>query len=117
VDVALRSFESPVLAIMGGRLKAGSFASLREAVGQRVRAIYAIGESRGLVRDALRDACPVYESDTLEEAVYDAHRAARPGDTILLSPGCASFDRFRDYAERGDAFKRAFRNLSLQGAA
>ena len=117
VEVALRSFESPVLAIMGGRLKAGSFASLRDAVGQHVRAIYAIGESRGLVRDALKDACPVHEFSTLEAAVYEAHRAARPGDTILLAPGCSSFDMFRDYAERGDAFKRAFNHLFLQGAA
>ena len=117
VRVALESFDSPVIAIMGGRLKAGSFRSLREAVSGRVRSIFAIGESRGLIREALSDLSPVHESDNLEDAVLRAHREAKPGDTILLSPGCASFDMFRDYAERGEVFRRAFRRLSLKGAA
>ena len=117
VQVALESFESPVIVIMGGRLKAGSFRSLRDAVGRRVRSIYAIGESRALIREALADLSPIHESDSLEEAVFLAHKEARPGDTVLLSPGCASFDMFRDYAERGDVFKRAFRSLSVKGAA
>ncbi|MEO8360835.1 MAG: UDP-N-acetylmuramoyl-L-alanine--D-glutamate ligase [Vicinamibacteria bacterium] len=117
VAVALTSFDAPVLAIMGGRLKTGSFRTLREAVSARTRAIYAIGESRGLIREALSDICPVYESDTLEEAVRSAYAAAKPGETVLLSPGCASFDMFRDYAHRGDTFRRAFHDLSLEGAA
>ncbi len=117
VRVALESFERPVIVILGGRLKAGSFLSLRDAVARHVRSIYAIGESRRLVREALEDVRPVHDSDTLEEAVFLAHREAKPGDTVLLSPGCASFDMFRDYAERGDAFKRAFHHLSWQGAA
>ncbi|MBK5254947.1 MAG: UDP-N-acetylmuramoyl-L-alanine--D-glutamate ligase [Vicinamibacteria bacterium] len=117
VLVALESFDRPVIAILGGRLKAGSFRSLRDAVASHVRSIYAIGESRGLVRAALQDVRPVHESDTLEEAVLLAYREAKPGDAVLLSPGCASFDMFRDYAERGDVFKRAFQSLPLQGAA
>jgi UDP-N-acetylmuramoylalanine--D-glutamate ligase len=117
VLVALESFENPVIAILGGRLKAGSFRSLREAVASHVRSIYAIGESKGLVREALEDVRPVHESDTLEEAVLQAHQEAKPGDTILLSPGCSSFDMFSDYAERGDVFRRAFHSLSLRGAA
>ena len=117
VRVALESFETPVIAIMGGRLKAGSFRSLRRTVEQRVRSVYAIGESRALIRDAFADLSPVHECESLEDAVLSAHREARPGDTLLLSPGCASFDMFRDYAERGEVFRRAFRRLSLQGAA
>ena len=80
-------------------------------------AVYAIGESRRLVRDALMDVCPVHESDSLEAAVRSAYAEAKSGDTVLLSPGCSSFDMFRDYAERGDTFRRAFRELSLEGAA
>jgi UDP-N-acetylmuramoylalanine--D-glutamate ligase len=117
VEAALKSFESPVIVIMGGRLKAGSFRSLREAVLPRVRSIYAIGESRGLIREALGDECPVHEAASLQGAVFEAHREAKPGDTILLSPGCSSFDMFRDYAERGNVFRQAFHDLSLQGAA
>jgi UDP-N-acetylmuramoylalanine--D-glutamate ligase len=117
VEAALRSFDSPLIVIMGGILKAGSFRSLREAVHPRVRSIYAIGQSRALIREALADQCPVHEADALRAAVFEAHREAKPGDTILLSPGCSSFDMFRDYAERGDVFRQAFRELSLQGAA
>lgn len=117
VEAALRSFDSPVIAIMGGRLKAGSFLSLRAAVAERVRSIHAIGESRALIRAALGDECPVHEEETLPSAVTAAFREARPGDTILLSPGCSSFDMFRDYAERGNVFRQAFHDLSLQGAA
>jgi UDP-N-acetylmuramoylalanine--D-glutamate ligase len=61
--------------------------------------------------------CPVREAVSLQAAVFDAYREAEPGDTILLSPGCSSFDMFRDYAERGNIFRQAFRDLSLQGAA
>jgi len=117
VEAALRSFDSPVIVIMGGRLKAGSFRSLRNAVLPRVRSIYAIGESRGLIREALSDQCPVREALTLPSAVFEAYGEAKPGDTILLSPGCSSFDMFRDYAERGNVFRQAFHDLSLQGAA
>jgi UDP-N-acetylmuramoylalanine--D-glutamate ligase len=117
VEAALRSFDSPLIVIMGGILKAGSFRSLREAVLPRVRSIYAIGQSRGLIREALSDQCPVHEADTLPSAVSEAFNEAKPGDTILLSPGCSSFDMFRDYAERGNVFRQAFHDLSLQGAA
>lgn len=117
VEAALRSFDTPVIVIMGGRLKAGSFRSLRDAVAGRARAIYAIGESRHLVREALGDVSPVREADSLQAAVFEAYREAAPGDTILLSPGCSSFDMFRDYAERGNIFRQAFQDLSLQGAA
>jgi len=117
VLVALESFQTPVIAILGGRLKAGSFRLLREAAARRVRSIYAIGESRGLVQEALAEVCPVHLADSLEEAVRLAHAEGRAGDTVLLSPGCSSFDMFRDYAERGDRFRRAFQELSMQGAA
>ena len=117
VKVALESFETPVIAIMGGRLKAGSFKSLAAVAASRVKAIYAIGESRDLIVAALSPSCPVTAVDTLEEAVTRAYGSAVRGDVILLSPGCSSFDMFRDYAERGDAFRRAFRDLSLRGAA
>jgi len=117
VEVALRSFDTPVIVIMGGRLKAGSFRSLRDAVAGRARSIYAIGESRGLIREALGDECPVHETDSLQSAAAAAYGEAKPGDTILLSPGCSSFDMFRDYAERGNVFRQTFQDLSLQGAA
>jgi UDP-N-acetylmuramoylalanine--D-glutamate ligase len=117
VDAALQSFETPVLLIMGGRLKAGSFTSLRETVSRRARAIHALGESRALIHAALDAVCPVRDASSMEEAVRNAFAGAQAGDTILLSPGCSSFDMFKDYADRGEAFRRAFERLSLEGAA
>ncbi len=117
VDAALRSFETPVVVILGGRLKAGSFAALKDAVAGHVRSVYAIGESRTLIHEALDDVRPVHDASSMDEAVAGAFGEAQPGDTVLLSPGCSSFDMFRDYADRGDAFRRAFERLSLQGAA
>lgn len=117
VRTALESFDSPVLAIMGGRLKAGSFTSLTETVARHARAVYAIGESRDLIRAAFAAVCEVHVVDSIEEAVRQAHTKARAGETILLSPGCASFDMFANYAERGETFRRAYRDLTLQGAA
>ena len=117
VDAALRSFASPVIVILGGRLKAGSFAALEEAVATHARAVYAIGESRALIHMALDGVGPVRDASNMDEAVARAFAEAKPGDTVLLSPGCSSFDMFKDYAERGEAFRRAFERLSLQGAA
>lgn len=117
VDAALRSFGSPVIVILGGRLKAGSFTALKDAVTKHARAVYAIGESRGLIHQALDGVLPVHDASNMDEAVTRAFEEAKPGDTVLLSPGCSSFDMFRDYAERGEAFRRAFERLSLEGAA
>lgn len=117
VRAALESFESPVRLILGGRLKAGTFLDLREAAVRHAAAVHAIGESRALIAQALGSVVPVHEETSLEAAVAHAARTAAPGDTVLLSPGCASFDMFRDYADRGDAFRRAFERLSLEGAA
>lgn len=117
VDAALRSFTSPVIVILGGRLKAGSFTTLKDAVATHARSVYAMGESRGLIHAALDDLLPVHDASNMDEAVSRAFEEARPGDTVLLSPGCSSFDMFRDYAERGEAFRRAVERLSLQGAA
>lgn len=107
---ALASCDAPVIAILGGRLKAGSFEAIREngAAVARLKAVCAIGESRDLVRRALQKVCPVELCASMDEAVDRAVALAKPGDIVLLSPGCASFDMFASYAARGDAFRRAF---------
>ena len=69
-----------------------------------VKAAYLIGEAAPLFEPLLRPLLPVIMSGTLEQAVADAAAAACPGDTVLLSPACASFDQFRDFEARGDAF-------------
>jgi UDP-N-acetylmuramoylalanine--D-glutamate ligase len=108
VESALRSiesFERDVVAIVGGRFKGGDLRLLREPLRKRGKAVVAIGEARGLIRDALVDVVQVHEAASLPEAVDRAYALAKPDGVVLLAPACASFDMFSDYAERGRTFK------------
>jgi UDP-N-acetylmuramoylalanine--D-glutamate ligase len=109
VDSALRaieSFDGDLVAIVGGRFKGGDLGLLREPLRSRAKGVVAIGESKEQFRRALGDVVPVYEAASLHEAVVRAHALAMPSGVVLLAPACASFDMFRDYAERGRTFKR-----------
>jgi UDP-N-acetylmuramoylalanine--D-glutamate ligase len=111
VAAALESFDGGILLILGGRFKGGDFSSLREAVARKVKAVFAIGESREMVREALSGAAPVELCDDLESAVEAAHRRAARGDVVLLSPAGSSFDMFRDYRDRGERFRAIVERL------
>ena len=114
VESALRSIESfdrDLVVIMGGRFKGGDLRLLREPLRSRARAIVAIGESKTLFRQALADVVPVEEAAPFAEAVVRAYELAKPSGAVLLAPACASFDMFRDYAERGRAFKEEVAKL------
>ena len=108
---ALESFDKDVVAIIGGRFKGGDLRDLRDAVAARVTDVIAIGEARGMVRAALGDQVPVHDAQSMRDAVRSAFAAAKPGGVVLLAPACASFDMFKDYAERGRAFKEEVRRL------
>jgi UDP-N-acetylmuramoylalanine--D-glutamate ligase len=108
---AIESFDEGVVLILGGRFKGGDFRDLRKPALSRVTAIVAIGEARELVREALGDQAPVYPAATMADAVRAAFSAAAPGGVVLLAPACASFDMFKDYAERGRSFKDEVRRL------
>jgi UDP-N-acetylmuramoylalanine--D-glutamate ligase len=109
VSAAIRgidSFFSGVHAILGGSLKGGGFAELREPVAERCRACYLIGEAaERLAADLRESGVPLRPSGDLEAAVAAARAAAEPGEVVLLSPACASYDQFRDYEERGERFR------------
>jgi len=110
VEAARRSIESfadGLVPIIGGRYKGGDFRLLRDPLIARAKAVVAIGEAKALIGEALADAVPVYEAQTLEEAVARAFALAKPAGVVLLAPACSSFDMFRDYAERGRRFKEA----------
>jgi UDP-N-acetylmuramoylalanine--D-glutamate ligase len=114
VDSALHSIESfdeGLVPIIGGRFKGGDLGLLREPLRSRARAVVAIGEARPLVRRALADVVPVHDAESIDEAVRMAFELARPSGVVLLAPACASFDMFRDYADRGQKFKEAVRKL------
>lgn len=109
---ALQSVSSPVILIAGGRDKGGDFSRLGELVQKNVKALILIGEAKEKIKKALGDLIPSHYSDSLEEAVGLSLKQASGGDTVLLSPGCASFDMFRDYQHRGEVFKSSVRNLA-----
>jgi UDP-N-acetylmuramoylalanine--D-glutamate ligase len=111
---SIESFGSGVVAIVGGRFKGGDLRELRDGLAGHGRGVVAIGEAAPLVREALADAVPVVVAASMKEAVERAYRAASPDGTVVLAPACASFDWFRDYAERGRAFKEAVLELKRQ---
>ena len=101
----IEAFEGGVHAILGGSLKGGGFAGLRAAVAARCSACYLIGEAGERLAADLEGTVPLRRCGDLPTAVAAASEAARPGEVVLLSPACASFDRYRDYEERGDHFR------------
>jgi len=109
---AIESFEGRLVPIIGGRFKGGDLRDLRPALAGRSTAVIAIGEARPVVRQALGDMLAVVEANSMAEAVRAGLAAAPPGGTVLLAPACASFDMFRDYAERGRVFKREVAKLA-----
>lgn len=117
VDAALKSIESfatPVLPILGGRYKGGDFVALAPALARHGKAVLAIGESTDRITAALSATVPVIACRSLKEAVEKGFERGAPGDTVLLAPGCSSFDMFTDYAARGRAFKDEVRALAAR---
>ena len=108
---ALESFDAPVILIMGGRDKGGSYAGLEGSVKARVKKLIAIGEAKESILAVLGCFTDYQGAKSLDEAVRLAEKAGSPGDVVLLSPGGSSFDMFTDYAERGEAFRRAVESL------
>lgn len=110
---ALETFGEPIILIMGGRDKGGDFRKLLEPVRQHIKKLIVMGEARDNIKSVLEDICRegAQTASTMEDAVFSAYRVASPGDIVLLSPGCSSFDMYSSYAERGEDFCRAISNL------
>jgi UDP-N-acetylmuramoylalanine--D-glutamate ligase len=108
--VGIEAFEpGTVHAILGGSLKGGGFVGLRDALSSRARGAYLIGEAAERLAADLDGAVALTRGGDLATAVAQARAAARPGDVILLSPACASYDQFEDYEERGEMFRKLAR--------
>lgn len=110
VDAArkgIEAFDTRVVAIVGGVYKGGDFGLLAAPLARRQGEAVLIGEAADLIEQALGSVVPTSRASSMDEAVTMALSRARPGDVLLLAPACSSFDMYRDYAERGRAFKAA----------
>lgn len=107
---AVETIESPVVLIAGGKDKGGSYQAIKE-VADKIRSLVVIGEAREKIIRELGDHIKTYSENSMEAAVRRAHEIARPGDMVLLSPMCSSFDMFKDYKDRGNAFRRIVESL------
>jgi UDP-N-acetylmuramoylalanine--D-glutamate ligase len=109
---ALESFPGNVILIAGGRDKGNDYGPLKRLVEEKVKGLVGLGESGDKVLAELGEyAGPTARAHTMEEAIQFARLMAEPGDTVLLSPACASFDMFENYEDRGDTFKRLVQSL------
>ena len=111
LEKALQSFDRPVILIAGGRDREGDFARLATLAESAVSTVLLIGEAAHTIRDAWRDV-PHIDVASMEEAVRTAFAMAEKSEPVLLAPGCASADMFRDDAERGEEFRAAVRRLA-----
>ena len=114
VDATIKALESvpaPVILIAGGREKGGEYQGLAEAVRRKAKRVILLGEARARLREVLEGTCPLTEAASLADAVRNAAAMAVAGDTVLLSPACASFDMFADYKDRGKQFKACVHEL------
>jgi UDP-N-acetylmuramoylalanine--D-glutamate ligase len=107
VTAVLGLTEARGVLIAGGRDKLGSYAPLVDALRQKGRAVVVIGEAADKIAAAVGDAVPVARAADMSDAVEKAFELAQPGDAVLLSPACSSFDMFKSYADRGDRFAEA----------
>ena len=109
---ALESMNNPVIWVVGGVDKGNDYSQLMDLVAEKVKAIVCLGKDNEKIIAAFKDIVPVIvETSSAADAVHQSSLIARPGDTVLLSPCCASFDLFENYEERGRMFKRAVKAL------
>lgn len=113
---ALEAYPNPLVLIAGGKNKGSDFTEFASKIRERVRILILVGQAASDIREAVekigfRD---IYPAATFQEAVYTAARLANPGDVVLLSPACASWDMFNSYEERGDLFKKLVLDLHDQ---
>jgi UDP-N-acetylmuramoylalanine--D-glutamate ligase len=109
---ALETIDTPVIWIAGGIDKGNDYKKLEELVSQKVKAIICLGADNSKIIETFASRVEaIYETRSAEQAVLTAYTIGKKGDTVLLSPACASFDLFENYEDRGNKFKKAVRNL------
>src|SRR5271168_4242300 len=107
---ALESFPANIHLILGGKDKGSDYTLLNDLLRQRVKRVYTIGAAAAKIESQIKDV-EIVHAETLDHALRKAQASAQPGDVVLLAPACASFDQFKNYEERGQAFKDIVRGL------
>ena len=102
----------PTVWIAGGTDKGNDYGVLLPLVREHVKALVCMGLDNAKLVRSFAGVIPVYDTASLDEALKACRRVAEPGDTVLLSPACASFDLFRNYEDRGEQFKKAVAELA-----
>jgi UDP-N-acetylmuramoylalanine--D-glutamate ligase len=109
---SINGMPAPLILIAGGLGKGADFTALRPALRDKVKAVILLGRDAPRIRAVLQDTVPLHDAADMREAVHIAHRLAVAGDTVLLSPACASFDMYDSFEHRGDAFIAAVREVT-----
>lgn len=113
---ALNNIRTPIVLIAGGKHKGVDYSAIVDLARKKVREVILIGEAKDKIRSAFRGAFSLDEASDMQEAVRKAYQKAKPGDSVLLSPMCSSFDMFSSFEERGSVFKNAVLDLAKNAA-
>jgi UDP-N-acetylmuramoylalanine--D-glutamate ligase len=108
---AVAAFPGCIHLILGGKDKNSNYADLADLLRKRVKAVYTIGSAAEKIEAQIRGMVPIVHCETLDKAIPSACKAARPGDVVLLSPACSSFDQFENYEHRGRVFRQLVMDL------
>ena len=112
IDGLGADMDGKLVLIAGGDGKGADFSGLRDSVAKHCRAVVLIGRDADLIAAAVGESVPLVRADSLDDAIVQSRELAQPGDAVLLSPACASFDMFKNYEERGQLFARAVEALA-----
>ncbi|NPA52904.1 MAG: UDP-N-acetylmuramoyl-L-alanine--D-glutamate ligase [Aquificae bacterium] len=107
LESAVKSFDKDIILILGGINKGGEFSAIKKLLSKKVKKAFILGKSKNEIKNMIEGCCKIELVTNIEEAVIKAYSSAETGDIVLLSPACASFDMFKNYEERGEAFKKA----------
>jgi UDP-N-acetylmuramoylalanine--D-glutamate ligase len=108
---ALQGYERKVILIAGGDAKGADMKELTPAIKEKAKSVILMGKDAGLIKQALNNCVPVYAAENMAQAVQISASLARVGDSVLLSPACASLDQYKNYQDRGDQFSKAVLGL------
>ena len=114
LGVALTSFQTAIILIAGGKDKGSDYSKVNKLIAENVREVILIGNAKEKMSGEWQDIIPIHKSETLSDAIEMAYNLAKPGENVLLSPACSSFDMFKNFEDRGKKFKEIVYKLKFR---